>query len=95
MGVCMLPGHTIHRRIDIRVYPLNEWPLALLYFTGSGHFNRSMRLWARKNGYHLSDHSINKRFSDGMEGEPIPVKTEEDIFRILGLEYKPPEERDV
>jgi hypothetical protein len=28
---------------------------ALLYFTGSDHFNRSMRLFASKKGYSLSD----------------------------------------
>ncbi len=31
------------RRIDIILVPYNEFPLALLHFTGSGHFNRSMR----------------------------------------------------
>lgn len=94
MGICCLPGG-IHRRIDLRCYPLNEWPCALLYFTGSGHFNRSMRLWARKNGYQLSDHYIVKRYTEDLLGDPIPVRTEEDVFNILGLDYKRPEERDV
>ena len=30
-----------------QVYPWAQWPFALLYFTGSGHFNRSMRLYVR------------------------------------------------
>lgn len=45
---------------------------ALLYFTGNAHFNRSMRLWARKKGYSLSDHSLvpvvrvkNEKVSEG------------------------------
>jgi DNA polymerase/3'-5' exonuclease PolX len=54
-----------------------------------------MRLWARKNGYQLSDHHIVKRYNDEFMGEPIPVKTERDIFNILGLEYKAPHERDI
>lgn len=95
MGVCCLPNSNVHRRLDIRVYPLHEWPCALLSFTGSGHFNRSMRLWARKNGYSLSDHSIVKRFTEDLTGDPIPVQTEEDIFKVLGLEYKTPEQRDI
>lgn len=94
MGVCRLPGG-LFRRIDLRCYPLNEWPCALLYFTGSGHFNRSMRLWARKNGYQLSDHHLVRRFTDDLLGDPIAVKSEQDIFRALGLEYKPPEDREI
>jgi hypothetical protein len=38
----------IHRRIDLKVYPVNSFPTAILYFTGSDHFNRSMRLWTEK-----------------------------------------------
>jgi len=29
MGVCQLNGQSIHRRIDIRIYPLEEWPTGL------------------------------------------------------------------
>lgn len=49
MGVCMLEGSR-HRRIDMKVYPAAEYAFALLYFTGSGYFNRSMRLFAEKKG---------------------------------------------
>eukprot|EP01130_Rhizamoeba_saxonica_P008350 TRINITY_DN3375_c0_g1_i2.p1 TRINITY_DN3375_c0_g1~~TRINITY_DN3375_c0_g1_i2.p1 ORF type:complete len:506 (+),score=95.28 TRINITY_DN3375_c0_g1_i2:53-1570(+) len=46
MGVCKLPKEgSIHRRIDIKAITKSEWACALLYFTGSDHFNRSMRLW--------------------------------------------------
>ena len=50
-------------------FPLEVWPqasfaLALLHFTGSGHFNREMRLYAKRNGYHLSDHEL-RRLADG------------------------------
>ena len=47
MGVCNLKGPNggegTFRRIDIKCYPLRSYAFALLYFTGSGHFNRSMR----------------------------------------------------
>jgi len=75
--------------------PKHEWPCALLYFTGSGHFNRSMRLWARKLGFSLSEHSLVRRITEDVKGDPIPVKTEEDIFKALGLDYRVPEEREV
>eukprot|EP01125_Pyxidicula_operculata_P009315 TRINITY_DN3069_c0_g1_i6.p1 TRINITY_DN3069_c0_g1~~TRINITY_DN3069_c0_g1_i6.p1 ORF type:complete len:100 (-),score=17.76 TRINITY_DN3069_c0_g1_i6:160-459(-) len=99
MGVCQLTPSHPHRRIDIKIFPSHEWACALLYFTGSGHFNRSMRLWARKCNMSLSEHALVRRYGksdeDEDKGEPIPVKTEEDVFRALGLEYKPPEERDI
>jgi DNA polymerase/3'-5' exonuclease PolX len=38
MGVCNLLG--IHRRIDIKYYPRDQFGYAILYFTGSDHFNR-------------------------------------------------------
>jgi DNA polymerase/3'-5' exonuclease PolX len=41
-----------HRRIDFQLIARKSWPFALLYFTGSGLFNRSMRLYAGKNGNH-------------------------------------------
>ena len=57
MGVCRLPGGK-HRRLDIKVYPPDQFPFALLYFTGSGHFNRSMRLRCHKAGWHLNDKGL-------------------------------------
>jgi DNA polymerase lambda len=48
-GVCILPGPgQKHRRIDIYICPYSEYPLMLLHFTGSGHFNRSIRHRADK-----------------------------------------------
>eukprot|EP01105_Mastigella_eilhardi_P011658 TRINITY_DN2682_c0_g2_i1.p1 TRINITY_DN2682_c0_g2~~TRINITY_DN2682_c0_g2_i1.p1 ORF type:complete len:713 (+),score=147.96 TRINITY_DN2682_c0_g2_i1:320-2140(+) len=99
MGVCRLPGG-LHRRIDLKAFRAEEWACALLYFTGSGHFNRSMRLFARKKGYSLSEHALVRRWgrpssAEEFKGEPIPVATEKDVFRVLGLEFKTPEERNV
>ena len=53
MGVCKCTkavqageDEWLHRRIDFQLIPRNEWPYALLYFTGSGHFNRfDQRRW--------------------------------------------------
>ena len=46
MGICKLGD--IHRRIDVKIYPKESYGFALMYFTGSDHFNRSMRLYAKK-----------------------------------------------
>jgi len=44
MGVCKVGEKS--RRIDIKVYPKEQFAFAVLYFTGAAHFNRSMRVGA-------------------------------------------------
>jgi len=46
MGVGKVKGSSKARRIDIKVYPKEQYGFALLYFTGSDYFNRDMRLFA-------------------------------------------------
>eukprot|EP01089_Gocevia_fonbrunei_P002401 TRINITY_DN12369_c0_g2_i2.p1 TRINITY_DN12369_c0_g2~~TRINITY_DN12369_c0_g2_i2.p1 ORF type:complete len:247 (-),score=43.70 TRINITY_DN12369_c0_g2_i2:73-774(-) len=96
MGVCCLPEVNVHRRIDLRIVNRDEWAFALLYFTGSDHFNRSMRLWARKHGMSLSEKSLVVRFTNDVKGDPVQgCKTEADIFKAIGLEFRAPNEREV
>jgi DNA polymerase lambda len=91
MGICRLNKNSLHRRLDIKVYEKSFYPFAILYFTGSAYFNRSLRLFAKKKGYHLSDKELSNRFN----GIKIPCNSEEDIFKALELNYKTPEERDI
>ncbi|XP_075697146.1 DNA polymerase lambda [Rhinoderma darwinii] len=98
MGVCRLPGQR-HRRLDVIVVPYAEFACALLYFTGSAHFNRSMRALAKTKGMSLSEHSLNKDVvrNGNMKvnaGYPLPTPTERDVFEILGLPFREPHERD-
>ena len=59
MGVCKIDGEEAKgRRIDIKSYPKEQFGYAILYFTGSGEFNRCMRGWALEKGYTLSDHGM-------------------------------------
>ena len=91
MGICKLNENALHRRLDIKVYEKSFFPFAILYFTGSAYFNRSLRLFAKKKGYHLSD----KELSDRNTGEKVLCNSEEDIFKALELKYQKPEERDI
>jgi DNA polymerase/3'-5' exonuclease PolX len=96
MGVCQANSNRKHRRIDMLTVPPAEWPFALLYFTGSGHFNRSMRFWAGKRGYSLSQHGLRVNYGNDNKGPYIAgITTEKQVFEALGLEYRPPEDRDV
>lgn len=99
MGVCQVNGG-LHRRIDFLVVPIQEWPCALLHFTGNDLLNRSMRLFAQKKGMHLSDKGLftnikrikSDRVNDGVR---VPnIRTERDVFEALGLPYREPHERD-
>ncbi|XP_043839499.1 DNA polymerase lambda isoform X2 [Dromiciops gliroides] len=101
LGVCQLPGpNRHHRRLDIIVVPYSEFACALLYFTGSAYFNRSMRALAKTKGMSLSEHALSTavvRDSHGVKvglGRTLPTPTEKDVFKLLGLPYREPSERD-
>lgn len=100
LGVCRLPREgSKHRRLDIIVVPFEERSCAIMYFTGSAHFNRSMRLLAIKMGMSLSEHALvtnvvrhNKEKLN--EGSVLPTPTEESVFQHLGIPYRLPSERN-
>ncbi|XP_031453493.1 DNA polymerase lambda [Phasianus colchicus] len=101
LGVCRLPGPARrHRRLDIIVVPYSEFACALLYFTGSAHFNRSMRALAKTKGMSLSEHALSMAVVRGpggvkvASGHALPTPTERDVFTQLGLPYREPSERD-
>ncbi|KAH8148680.1 uncharacterized protein LAJ45_07391 [Morchella importuna] len=87
------------RRIDLLVVPWDERGAALLYFTGNDIFNRSMRLLASKKGYGLNQRGLFKDILRGPQrqklndGTKVAGDSEEEIFEILGVPYRKPEER--
>jgi len=87
MGMCKLDKYV--RRIDIRFIPKDCLGSALLYFTGSGDFNKNMRSYALKMGYTINEYGIH--ITKGKRR--LNTKTEEDIFKVLGVEYVEPCDR--
>jgi NAD-dependent DNA ligase len=81
----------ISRRVDFLYTNREEYPFSVLYFTGSKAFNTVMRGHALKMGYTLNEHRIRKLNGSPMEEKKI--ETEKDIFDLLQLEYKAPNER--
>ncbi|CAM9118365.1 unnamed protein product [Laminaria digitata] len=98
MGVIRLPGEgRLHRRVDIKLYPTSMYGFAVLYFTGSGQFNCSMRNFAKIKGLSLSDKGL-KRVNrvEGKKVHSFPsfrCPREEDVFIALGLEWRDPRDR--
>lgn len=91
MGICKLVSRSKGRRIDIRFIPYISKASALLYFTGSGNFNKIMRLNAKKKGYLINEYGLYK--INKPENILIETLTEEDIFKVLKMEYLEPEDR--
>jgi len=89
-----IPSSDSVRRVDFLYTGPEEFPFAILYFTGSKIFNTVMRHIALEKGYTMNEHGINKM--DGKKKGDKVVHTfnsEQDIFDFLGLEYKAPTER--
>lgn len=97
MGVCQLAGDKdtdyLHRRIDIRLIPKDQYYCGVLYFTGSDIFNKNMRAHALEQGFTLNEYTIRPIGATGVPGEPLPVDSEEDIFEYIGWPYREPKER--
>lgn len=89
MGFCQFTSNDHVRRIDIRYIPMESYHTALLYFTGSGSFNQNMRQIAKKKGYKLNEYGLYK-LSDMTR---VNVKSEEDVFKTIDMEYIEPKDR--
>lgn len=83
------------RKFDVRFVPIESWVPALLHSTGSDNSNIRLRRKAIELGLLLSEHGL--FMVDPITKEPgarVHVTSEEDVFRELGLDYVPPEERN-
>ena len=77
---------------DLRVVKPEEFPFALVYFTGSKEHNIRLRSRALEHGWSLNEY----RFSAAREGAepPPPIQTERDLYKALELDFIPPELRE-
>lgn len=77
-------------QVDLRVVEEESFGAALAYFTGSKAHNIRLREMAMKAGLRINEYGI-FREKDALK---LGGKEEEDIYRILGLPYIPPELRE-
>ncbi len=74
--------------IDLRVVKRESYGAALNYFTGSKAHNVGLRQLAIKKGYKLNEYGLFKG------SRQIAGKTEEEIYKALGMKYIEPELRE-
>ncbi len=82
---------------DLRVVDDSQYASALHHFTGSKEHNVAMRQRAIAQGKKLSEWGLFEvtKKKDGEDEETLlPVRTEEELFDQLGLDYIPPELRE-
>ncbi|MCX5713113.1 MAG: DNA polymerase/3'-5' exonuclease PolX, partial [Candidatus Omnitrophica bacterium] len=75
-------------QVDCRVVEAKSFGAALVYFTGSKDFNIKLRQMAIRKGLKINEYGVfkNNRFICG--------RTEEEVFKTLGLSYIDPELRE-
>lgn len=77
-------------QVDVRLLPPDSFGAAMQYFTGSKSHNVSLRQRALKMGYTLSEYGLFE-----LEGNKrVAGKTEDEIYKKLGLDCIPPELRE-
>jgi DNA polymerase (family 10) len=74
--------------MDIRVVPAKSYGSALQYFTGSKEHNIATRKIAMDKGLKLSEYGLFRG------PKMIAGKTEEEIYKALGMQWIPPEMRE-
>jgi DNA polymerase (family 10) len=90
-------------QVDVRLLPPDSFGAAMQYFTGSKSHNVALRQRAIKMGYTLNEYGLAKLKANGKNGDSdskraagaiVASKTEEEIYKKLGLDYIPPELRE-
>ena len=74
--------------VDLRVIQKKSYGSAMQYFTGSKEHNIATRKIAMSKGLKLSEYGVFKN------SEMIAGKTEEEVYKAIGLSWTPPEMRE-
>ncbi len=78
---------------DLRVIDADAFGAALHYFTGSKEHNIHVRQMGIKKGYTINEYGVHMGTAE-KKGKLLASKTEEDVYKIVGLPYIEPELRE-
>jgi apurinic endonuclease APN1 len=86
------PSNTIKSNyamhLDIRLIPTESRVTAYFFYTSGGKFNQMIRQVAKDKGFMLSEFELKDK-----TGKKMYLEKEEDIFRTLGIDFIPMEDR--
>ena len=84
------------RQVDLRIVKPEQFPAALMYFTGSKEHNVVLRQRARERELSLNEYGLFELDDDGNTNfdKPIGYSSEADIYEKLDLHFIPPELRE-
>ena len=88
----MFANNVLIKGVQIDLFEANEssYPTMVMTWTGSRGFNMRMRGKSHAAGYVYTRHGM----YDGKTGEIISgIKTEKDIFNLIGIDYVDPQRR--
>lgn len=77
-------------QVDLRVVEKESFGAALAYFTGSKAHNIRLREMASRAGLKINEYGIFRE----KDGKKLGGEKEEDVYRLLGIPYIPPELRE-
>lgn len=86
--------HKSGKQADLRVISSQQFPFALMYFTGSKEHNIRLRQRTLTKGFSLSEYGFEPTGKKTSLQLPKKLSSEKEIFNFLGLEYIPPELRE-
>ncbi len=84
-------------RVDLMVQPPDRYGSLRQHFTGGKLHNVHLRSIAKEKGLSLSEYGVKKVDGKGVqfsEDMMLKVKTEEEFYKLLGMDYIPPELRE-
>lgn len=83
-SVVIKEGH----QVDLRVVEESSYGAALQYFTGSKEHNVKLRTFAKEKGFKINEYGVFKG------NRRIAGKTEEEVYKAIGVPIMPPEMRE-
>jgi len=86
---CSIRTHT-GLQVDLRVVPQSQYGSLLQHFTGSKEHNVALRGLAITKGLKVSEYGVEETGT----GTLHECATEEEVYRLLGLQFVPPELRE-
>ncbi|MCA9279540.1 MAG: DNA polymerase/3'-5' exonuclease PolX [Phycisphaeraceae bacterium] len=92
-------GLSTQMQVDLRTLAPEHWGAALMYFTGSKNHNIRLREIAQRHSMKLNDYGLYKDDENDTPPQqrgvkPVASKTEDEVYKALGVPWIPPELRE-